>query len=236
MFLDRPILAIFAHPDDESFIVGGALTFAARKTQVKIIVATRGEKGKRYIDYEIGDENLAAMRRRELEDAAKALGIKDFIVWDYKDGQLDQADEKEIVARLVNEIRAFSPESVLTFGPDGMTAHRDHIAIGKFATKAVAQLGNVELFWVARPRHVIESNKWHRNGAQYTKASEVPYNDDELIRIDVSDVIDSKVKAISSHASQGPGRYLASGMKELISSEYFYKVKEKILKSYRYSE
>ena len=122
MFLDRPILAIFAHPDDESFIVGGALTFAARKTQVKIIVATRGEKGKRYIDYEIGDENLAAMRRRELEDAAKALGIKDFIVWDYKDGQLDQADEKEIVARLVNEIRAFSPESVLTFGPDGMTA------------------------------------------------------------------------------------------------------------------
>src|SRR3989338_2453061 len=151
MFLDKPILCIFAHPDDESFLAGGAIALAAKKTKVNIIIATAGEKGRAHIDYEISDRGMAEMRRKETEKAMKALGIKDYIILDYPDGALDNVDEKEIVSRLSGFIRDFSLVSVLTFGTDGITGHRDHIAIGKFATKAAARLGK-DVFWLARPK------------------------------------------------------------------------------------
>lgn len=236
MFLHKPVLAIFAHPDDESFLAGGALALAARNTHVKIIVATRGEKGRSHIDYEISDNDLANMREKELARAVSILGVKDCDVLDYKDGGLDKVDEEEIIDRLADAIRTFNPHSIITFGPDGISGHHDHIAIGKFVTKAIARLGKFDLYWIARPQslqNLIESRKWKRTAHNYTEIPDVPYTDDELIHVDVSDVVSIKSKAILSHASQGPERYVDPKAENILKSEYFYKVSEEILQKYR---
>lgn len=234
MFLEKPLLAIFAHPDDESFIVGGSLAIAAKKTRVKIIIATRGEKGRSHIDYEISDEGIAKMREKELAAAMKALGVEDYLVLDYPDGGLDQVKEKEIVSRLEEMIRDSDPAAVLTFGPDGVTGHRDHIAIGRFATKAASAAGK-DVYWLARPlsqQSLVESRSWKRTKQFYDAIQAVPYSESELIRIDVGKLIEAKKKAIAAHASQGPERYLAPETEALLRFEYFYKVPEEILKSH----
>ena len=234
MFLKKPILAIFAHPDDESFLVGGALALAAKNTHVKIIIATRGEKGRSHIDYEISDHDLASMREQELAEAVNILNVECNLL-DYKDGELDKANEEEIVARLIKFIRDFNPHSIITFGPDGVTGHRDHIAIGKFTTKAVARIGRDDLYWIARPQslqNIIESRSWKRTAHNYIEIPEVPYTEDDLIRVDVSEIAQVKSKAILSHASQGPERYLVKEAEGLMKFEYFYKVSENILKNY----
>ena len=226
---DKPLLAIFAHPDDESFLAGGALALAAKRTSVKVVIATPGQKGRSHIDYEISDKNLGDLRRRETEEAMKALGVEDYVILDYEDGALDRTDEKEITERLAAIVKDFNPASVLTFGPDGITGHRDHIAIGRFATKAVKVHG-VQVYWLARPRsqqNLVRSRDWAKTKKYYGEIPPVPYDESELTCIDVSDVLEVKKKAIASHASQGAERYLAPEAGELIRYEYYCKVKEK---------
>lgn len=227
MFMDKPLLAIFAHPDDESFLAGGALSLAAKKTKVKIIIATAGEKGRSHIDYEISDDGIAKMRAEELAAAMDVLGINDYLVLDYPDGSLHETDESEIVEKLAGLIRDFNPACILTFGPDGITGHRDHIAIGKFATKAAQMLG-IDIFWLARPKsqqNLVESRSWARTKQHYTEIPAAQYKENELIKIDVSVVFEAKKKAIAAHASQGADRYLAPEADGLVRFEYYYKVK-----------
>ncbi len=231
MFPEKPLLAIFAHPDDESFLAGGALAMTAKKTGVRIVIATAGEKGRSHIDYEISDEDIAKMRKEETSNAMQALGVKDYLILDYPDGSLGQVSEEEITKKLISLIRDFKPSSILTFGPDGVTGHRDHIAIGRFATKAAAILG-IDVYWLARPKaqqNLVESRSWPRTSQHYTEIPAVPYSENDLIRMDVSGVLEEKKKAIAAHASQGAERYLAPGAEKLIRFEYFYKVPKEIL-------
>lgn len=232
MFLEEPLLAIFAHPDDESFLAGGTLAMAAKRTGVKIIIATRGEKGRSHIDYEISDEGIAELRAKETEKAMKMLGIEDYEILNYPDGTLGEADEHKTVSKLIGFMRDFKPSSVLTFGPDGVTGHRDHIAIGRFATEAAKACG-IDVYWLARPgfqQSMVNSRDWKRTKKFYDEIPPVPYAESELIRVDVSQVIDQKKKAIAAHASQGSKRYLIPEADGLIRHEYFYKV-EKVLET-----
>ena len=231
MFSEK-LLAIFAHPDDESFLAGGTLALAAKRTDVKVVIATPGQKGRSHIDYEISDKNLGDLRRRETGEAMKALGVEDYAILDYEDGALDRTDEKEIAERLAAIMKDFNPASVLTFGPDGITGHRDHIAIGRFATKAAKACG-VQVYWLARPRsqqNLVKSSE--RTKKHYSEIPPVPYDESELICIDVSGALEAKKKAIASHASQGAERYLAPEAGKLIRYEYYCKVKEKILETF----
>ncbi|HEX6640496.1 MAG TPA: PIG-L family deacetylase, partial [Thermoanaerobaculia bacterium] len=98
------LLAVLAHPDDESLGNGGALAkYAAEGVQCSLVCATRGERG-RYFDPELprpSDEEVGRVRERELRNAAAALGVRDVAFLDYIDGALDQADPKESLARTV---------------------------------------------------------------------------------------------------------------------------------------
>src|SRR3989338_5482165 len=229
---DKKLLAIFAHPDDESFLAGGALALAAKRTEAKEVIATPGQEGRAHIDYEISEKTLGDLRRRETADAMKALGVEDYIILDCEDGALDRTDEKEITERLAAIVKDFSPASVLTFGPDGITGHRDHIAIGRFATKAAKACG-VQVYWLSRPRSQQKLAKSsERTKKHYSEIPPVPYDESELICIDVSGALEAKKKAIASRASQGAERYLAPEAGKLIRYEYYCKVKEKILETF----
>jgi LmbE family N-acetylglucosaminyl deacetylase len=139
----RKLMAVLAHPDDESLGVGGTLAkYAAEGVDVSLVTATRGDGGRfrgiRSDDRRHpGREALGEIRENELRAAAKVLGIRDVSVLDYHDQQLDRADPREVVARIAGELRRIRPDVVVTFGPDGAYGHPDHIAISQFTTAAM---------------------------------------------------------------------------------------------------
>jgi LmbE family N-acetylglucosaminyl deacetylase len=137
------LLAVLAHPDDESLGVGGTLAkCAAAGVDVFLITATRGDGG-RFRGYPCGDERhpgpvkLGNIRAAELRAAATELGIREVSLLDYQDQHLDNAHPREAVGRIATHLRTFRPEVVITFGPDGAYGHPDHIAISQFTTAAI---------------------------------------------------------------------------------------------------
>ena len=138
------LMAILAHPDDESLGMGGTLAkYASEGVETFLLTATRGDAG-RFRGYARDDhrhpgrEALARIREAELRNAAAALGLREVAFLDYLDQELDRADPVEVVAAIAGHIRCVQPDVVVTFGPDGAYGHPDHIAISQFATAAVA--------------------------------------------------------------------------------------------------
>lgn len=164
------LLAIFAHPDDESFGVGGTLALAVEAgVPVHLVCATDGDLGGR----EGAREMDRDIRRGELRHAMAALGVAEPIFLGYRDSGMENwprpaeclasADPAEVVARLVAIIREIRPATVLTFDHGGIYGHPDHVAISAHATGAyrrVAAEGGPAapraLYHAALPRSAIE--------------------------------------------------------------------------------
>ncbi|MGC8782446.1 MAG: PIG-L family deacetylase [Anaerolineae bacterium] len=162
--MNRRLLAIFAHPDDEAFGTGGTIArYAAQGVHVTLVCATRGEVG------EIADpglatpETLGAVREDELRCAARTMGIAEVIFLGYRDsgmaGSADNADprayinaaDEEVVGRLVEIIRRVRPQVVVTFEPNGGYGHPDHIAAHRHATAAFHAAADPARFPAAGP-------------------------------------------------------------------------------------
>ena len=153
------MLVCFAHPDDEAFPVGGTLaTYAARGVDIRLVCTTLGEEGEIRQPGSATRESIAQVRHRELKCSCQALGIQGPIVLGYRDSGMAgteanahprafvNADGTEVVEQLVREMRRFRPHVVLTFGPDGLYGHPDHIAICKHTTVAFNQSGDPGFF------------------------------------------------------------------------------------------
>jgi LmbE family N-acetylglucosaminyl deacetylase len=141
------LLAVFAHPDDETFCAGGTLAkYVAAGWEVMVISATRGEAGQIRDPQAATRRMLGQVREREFYAACERLGVHHARVLDYMDGTLQNVEEYELVGAIVKIIRAFRPEVVITFGPDGAYGHPDHIAIGAATTRAFEQAGSSQHF------------------------------------------------------------------------------------------
>ncbi|MGI9253222.1 MAG: PIG-L deacetylase family protein, partial [Thermomicrobiales bacterium] len=150
----RPILLVFSHPDDETFSSAGVMAEAvSRGTPVTLICMTRGEAGESSIPGLDAPEVLGAVRERELRDAMSELGVTDVRFMEYRDSgmpgspatadprALVNADPDVVVDQLVVTIRALRPAAVMTFGPDGIYGHDDHLVSHRTAAAAVERSG-----------------------------------------------------------------------------------------------
>ena len=142
------LMAVLAHPDDESLGIGGTLAkYASEGVEVFLLTATRGDGG-RYRGYRGDDarhpgaEALAVIRESELRAAASVLGIHDVALLDYRDQQLDRADPRRAIGDIAAHLRRVRPDVVVTFAPDGAYGHPDHIAISQFTTAAIVAAGD----------------------------------------------------------------------------------------------
>ena len=137
--VDLKLLAVFAHPDDESMGMGATLAkYSAEGVETSLVCATRGERG--WFGPEQGNPGpgaLGQIREGELRRAAETLGMRAVHFLDYVDGDLDKANPAEAIAKIVTHIRAIQPQVVVTFPPDGGYGHPDHIAISQFASAAI---------------------------------------------------------------------------------------------------
>jgi LmbE family N-acetylglucosaminyl deacetylase len=136
--LSRRIACVFAHPDDETFAVGGTLAhYAASGVPCDLFCATDGDAGRSSGVPVSSRAELAALRRNEVRAAARALGIQSVVFAGHPDGALAQADPNALIGEVVGFLRRTRPTVVLTFGPEGApTGHKDHRAICRVATSA----------------------------------------------------------------------------------------------------
>jgi N-acetyl-1-D-myo-inositol-2-amino-2-deoxy-alpha-D-glucopyranoside deacetylase len=136
------ILSVLAHPDDESFGMGGTLALYAQKgSDVYLVCATRGEVGDVDPEHMQGFSSIAELRESELRCAAKHLGLKDVFFLDYRDSGMPGSPDNEhpdaqvahsvdeVAGKVVKYIREIKPDIVLTFDPIGGYRHPDHIHI-----------------------------------------------------------------------------------------------------------
>src|SRR5216684_6115129 len=140
------LMAILAHPDDESLGNGGILAkYAAEGIKTYLVTATRGERGWFGEEREYpGLEAFGKIRENELLDAAEVLDIRYVDFLDYIDVDLDQAHPAEAIAKIAGHLRLVRPDVVVTFGPFGGYGHPDHIAISQFTTAAIVEAANQE--------------------------------------------------------------------------------------------
>jgi len=199
---ERPLvlLAVFAHPDDETFRCGGLLALLAeRGVEVNLLTATRGEAGS------CGDpplceaEELGEVRERELQRACGALGIKPPAFLDYTDGKLTEVDEEEVVARIKAIIRELRPQILLTWPADGLSGHPDHKAVSRWTSRVFEEMEKdaqapIALYHLAVPQSVA-------NALNLTKLHAIP--DAEVsLTVDVMPVWKQKRTAMDCHRTQ----------------------------------
>ena len=190
------LLAVFAHPDDETFRCGGTLALLARRgVRVQVLMATRGGAGSRGDPPLCSPEELPALRERELRCACTALGIEPPRFLDYPDGHLNEADPKTLLTQILQVVQEIHPQVILTFGPDGLSGHPDHIAIGGWASEAFHHPEQVSaLYTVAVPQSLAAQ-------LGITQIHAVP-DDAITLSVDVSEVWDAKMAAIRCHRTQ----------------------------------
>jgi len=132
------LLAVLAHPDDESLGFGGTLAkYAAEGVETYLVTATRGECGRFGVLGKGGDPvEVGRAREAELRAAAELLGIREVSLLNFPDGAVDQVEATTAIRAVVSHIRRIQPDVIVTFGPEGAYGHPDHIAISQFTTAA----------------------------------------------------------------------------------------------------
>lgn len=132
------ILGIWAHPDDEVYLSGGVMAHARDLGQrVVCVTATRGELGQAGPD-PLSPVELGRMREQELRTALAQLGVEEHHFLDVVDGRCAQEPQDQMVERLRAILDEVAPDTILTFGPDGMTGHEDHQTVCRWVTAAHA--------------------------------------------------------------------------------------------------
>lgn len=203
---DRSLMCVLAHPDDETFVTGGAIARYARAgARVTVLIATSGQAG-RAAGRASTPEELGRVREAEAIEAARYLGIADVHFLRYMDGKLDAVDEEEAHEKVARYIKRERPDVVITFGPEGGgNEHRDHKAISRIATLAVCSAGDPDRF----PEHAEEGLGPHLvKKFYYLSGRDVPWR--KMISpfmpittvIDISDVVEVKLAAFRLHRSQ----------------------------------
>lgn len=201
------LACVFAHPDDETFAVGGTLAkLAARGVHIDLFCATDGDAGKSSGIPVASRAELGALRRSELSAAARLLGIESLTTPGHPDGGLREVDQDRLIGEIVLFIRRCRPDVVLTFGPEGApTQHGDHRAISRAATAAFF-LAPLATEYSAQSREVSP----HRAARIFYCAWDPPAADAELLalsvpltcRIEVADFIQRKREAFELHFTQ----------------------------------
>jgi LmbE family N-acetylglucosaminyl deacetylase len=217
---DTPaLLAVLAHPDDETFRPGGTLALLAQRgIKVHVLTLTHGEAGSCGEPPLCTPDELPSVRERELRCACTALGIQPPRLLDYADGHLHEADTETMIAHILSVVNEVRPQILLSFGPDGLSGHPDHIAVGQWTNEAFRRAERVAaLYTVTVPQSL----------AQRLDMRQIHPVADEAIALilDVASVWETKLAAMRCHATQWSSSPMMSAPAErqhiFFGREYF---------------
>jgi LmbE family N-acetylglucosaminyl deacetylase len=201
-FKGKTILVVGAHPDDNDFGAGATIAKATNQgAEVIYLIATTGQRGSS--DENMTPERLSDIRKKEQEEAAKVLGVREVRFLDYVDGEL--TPDIKLKEQVVINIRRYKPDITFSMDPSffyfrdyGFVNHSDHRAIGEATLDACFPLARDFLSF---PEHAKAGLKPHKV-KEILLYSFVPENAN--FYVDVTDTFDIKINALALHKSQVP--------------------------------
>ena len=212
-------MLVAAHPDDDAYGLAGsvALHDADARFRYVLVHATFGEAGEMAPDFPATQESLGVVRKRECEAAWRSHGrVPDRHEWlGLPDGQVAELPEEEVVAAIAGIMDEERPDVVATFGPDGITGHPDHVAIGAATDAAFHRLRDGDRAGLRRLVHgALPQSVFERWNAARVQRGLWPYDpsavyhvrgvpDEQIgIVVDTTAVADRVVKGLMEHRSQ----------------------------------
>ncbi|MEH7074555.1 bacillithiol biosynthesis deacetylase BshB2 [Neobacillus drentensis] len=200
---ERQVLVVFPHPDDEAFGVSGTIaTHVQNGTPVTYACLTLGEMGRNMGNPPFTNrENLPKIRKEELKEAARVLGIQDLRMLGYRDKTIEFEDEEKLANRMLALIEEVNPSLIITFYP-GYSVHPDHDATGAAVIRAVEKIRDdvrPTLHCVAFSKNCVDE-----------------LGEPDILN-DISPVTETKMAAIQAHRSQTEQMFI--GMEEKLKNQ-----------------
>ncbi|ALC88636.1 deacetylase [Bacillus sp. FJAT-18017] len=185
---ERHVLVVFPHPDDEAFGVSGTIASHVKMgTPVTYACLTLGEMGRNMGNPPFATrESLPGIRRQELQEAARVLGIQDLRMLGYRDKTVEFEDEEKLAANIGSIIDETNPSLIISFYP-GYSVHPDHDATGRAVVRAVQAIPKEK-----RPK--LHCVAFSNNCIDELGEADIVY--------DITPVADIKLAAIKAHKSQ----------------------------------
>jgi LmbE family N-acetylglucosaminyl deacetylase len=225
----KRLLAVHAHPDDESLFTGGTLArYVGEGVEVCLVTCTDGGRGSAAAaDALVGpngeDQPLGDVRTKELRNACDVLGIDDLRLLRFADSGnssepnpdprafINQTDQA--VAKLTEVLDEVRPQVVLTYNTQGLYGHRDHVQANRITHAALSAM-RVEYGWSAQrffeitvPQGFLEDWWLYQIVLEVDSSRETVHErwaapDTECWRVDIRDFLRQKHAAISAHSTQ----------------------------------
>jgi LmbE family N-acetylglucosaminyl deacetylase len=215
-------MCVTAHPDDECFGFGGALALAAdRGIETCVVCLTDGQAATNRGNAATGAA-LGQMRRDEFRCSCEVLGVTQHELMDYQDGRLEFVEFPVAAGRLVERMRRFRPDVVITFGGDGgQNAHADHMMTSMLTTAA--------FHWAGMAKRYPDAGSPHQAQRLYylTANFHMPDRPPAMVMpwtvtLDIRSVRERKTEAFRQHVSQAPLMEKTKAMFERYGAEERY--------------
>lgn len=204
-----PLLGVWAHPDDEAFLSAGLMAKAVEAgRRVVVVTATRGEHGTADAATWPPDR-LGRLRSRELMASLAALGVTEHRWLGYVDGtcaEVPIGEGADLVADIIDEVQ---PETIVTFGPDGMTGHPDHKSVSRWTDEAIrATSSQADLLHATISRDFLVRFEDLHERFNVFFAGPPPWTPPDRLALEMEldqEVQDAKLAALRAQASQTAG-------------------------------
>jgi len=195
------LLAVFAHPDDETTVGNALARYAAEGHDVYLVVLTSGQAGNANTEIPKGPK-LGEAREAEARCSAKALGIHEPFLLRFQDGDISSHDTlRQITKRLREIFDEVRPDILVTWGPDGLSGHPDHRAASNLTTEIFQNsslLGRrpKKLYYVAWPAALLAEKVPEAAARLHT------VDERHVTRIEAGDYLDQHAASIRCHDTQ----------------------------------
>lgn len=222
--MEKHVLAVFSHPDDETFDCGGTLAlFAKSGVPITYVCATLGQMGRNLgKPFFATRESLPNIREAELEEACKIIGIQHLIKLGLRDKTIEFEEPETLIDRIEQILHEVRPFLVLTHYP-GYAVHPDHNALGEITIRAIARLS-------VQKRPVVHAHAFARDCQDVLGPPDIVN--------DISAMSEVKLAAIRAHRSQSQVIFphITNGhFKELSSKNSFCQLACESFWTYRFS-
>lgn len=220
--MKKNLVCVFAHPDDEAFGPGGTIAKLSKKYNIYLLCVTKGEVGQKGKTLKVQNSKLGEVRAQELKCSAKILGIKKVYFLGFIDGTLSNNIYHKLAAKIKNHLQKLKPEIVITYEPQGVSGHIDHITTSMVTMFVVQNLKFVKEVWqVCRPDTIARTR---RNYFVYFPPG---YKKSEIDKVvNTKDFWNKKIEAMMCHQSQIKDIKMIMKMQSKFPKEEYFLVKK----------